>query len=364
MDPVKIFKLLKDKDFNPFIEVPCSSLAPLISVAQADQGVDHIYPANEGIALGIASGAYLAGKKPVLLMQNSGLLNTLNGLTSLNQIYQIPVLFIISWRGYGKDAPEHELVGRDLEKYLRTFGLEYTILDEQNHKTAIEKANRYLIEQSQPYGLLIKPDYFEKKKGQLTRSTYPLTRFEAVKMVKETLLPAGYLFISTNGFISRESYETAQTDDFYMMGSMGHALPLGLGAARYSDSKIAVLDGDGAVLMHLGAMASVAKDLPRNLLHVVFDNEAYASTENQPTLTSVIALEEVARACHYKNVIKVEDGATLKTALASLTAAAGPSFLLIKVQPGNKAGVRRVSDDRTCVDIKNAFRGKAINGKK
>lgn len=359
MDAVKFLQGLKGRGFNPLVEVPCSSLAPLISAAEADKGIDLINPANEAIALGIASGAYLAGKKPVLLMQNSGLLNTLNGLTSLNQIYEIPVLMLISWRGFGPDAPEHFLVGRDLEKYLKTFGLAYSILKENDPESSLLDADQYLTRHSQPYALLVKPDYFDKQEKTKLSSPYELDRLTAIRTVKEALVSAGYIFISTNGFISRESYEVAPTDDLYMMGSMGHALPLGLGTARYTPKKVAVLDGDGAVLMHLGAMASVGEELPKNLLHVVFDNEVYASTEDQPTLSKSVPLDELARACRYKNVAKAVDLAGLKAALAKLAPAEGPSFLLVKVKPGNAKGIKRVSDERTCPEIKTAFRKKA-----
>ncbi len=355
MDAQLFLAALKERGYGPVVHVPCSSLGALIAAAERDPELEVMNPANEAIALGLASGAFLAGKKPVVLIQNSGLLNTLNGLTSLNQIYGIPVLLMVSWRGFGKDAPEHELVGRDLEQYLRTFGLAYAILADGTATGQLAEADRYLKERSQPYVLLVKPDLFGEHKNAATPSAYPLERFEAIKLVKQALAAAGCHFISTNGFISRESYETSPSDDFYMMGSMGHALPLGLGAAKYTDKKIAVLDGDGAVLMHLGALASVAAQQPKNLLHVVFDNEAYASTGGQPTLSGRVRLDELAKNCGYRNVFFAADRTSLAASLERLAAGEGPSLLLIKVRPGNAKGIKRVSDEMTCPEIRDRF---------
>jgi phosphonopyruvate decarboxylase len=355
INPKEFINKLKGKGYNPFVEVPCSSLASIIAEANMDPAIDLINPANEGIALGIAAGAFLAGKKPVLLIQNSGFLNTLNGLTSLNQIYELPVLYIISWRGFGKDAPEHEIVGRDMEKYFEMFNLAYSILEEDNYEESLDKADKYMTVDQKPYGFLVKPGIFEKLSSKTTSPSYAMERIEAIRVVKERLLKKGYTIISTNGFISRESYHIAPSPDFYMMGSMGHALPLGLGVARYSGKKIAVMDGDGAALMHLGALPSVGAESPKNLLHIILDNEVCASTGNQPTVSSCVNLDEIASKCGYKNVFKVIDFDGLKTALDKIVSLDGPSLLLIKVLPGNAKGIKRVSDDLNCAEIKNNF---------
>lgn len=355
MDAGELLKKLKEKSFNPFIEVPCSTLAPLIFAAEMDVETDVINPASEAIAIGIASGAYLAGKKPVLLIQNSGFLNTLNSLTSLNLIYDIPVLYIISWRGYSKDAPEHKIVGKNMEKYLKNFEVPYSILDDENTDKSLQEADEYIINSKRPYALMIRPDFFKLEKFFDASSDYKMERGNAIKTVKKVLLKCGYAIISTNGFISRESYSAADSDDFYMMGSMGHALPIGMGIARYSDKKIAVLDGDGAILMHLGIMPNIASLKPKNLLHIVFDNEVYASTENQPTLSKEFDLSKMAEISGYKNICKAIDKKSLEASIKELAKKEGPGFLLIKVKPGNSKKCNRVSDERTCTEIKERF---------
>lgn len=362
MTPKDLLNKLKEKGFGPFVEVPCSSLAPLIAEAEKDPEVDVINPASEAVAVGIASGAYLAGEKPVLLIQNSGFLNTLNSLTSLNLIYDIPVLFMISWRGYGKDAPEHEIVGRDMEKYLDAFKVPYGVLDDSNADSAIKAADEYMADSKKPYALMVTPGLLKGECTAPENPAYEIERKDAIETVKKALLKNGYAFVSTNGFISRESFDAADSSDLYMMGSMGHALPIGLGIARYSDKKIAVLDGDGAALMHLGAMPSVKSLDPKNLLHVIFDNEVYASTENQPTLSKDFDLAKMAELSGYENVVKVTKKKELDGAIERLALKEGPSFLLIKVRPGNSKGCKRVSDKMTCSEIKDSFM-RGLNGK-
>lgn len=355
MTPKDLLNKLKEKGFGPFVEVPCSTLAPLIAEAEKDPQVDVINPASEAVAIGIASGAYLAGKKPVLLIQNSGFLNTLNSLTSLNLIYDIPVLFMISWRGHGKDAPEHEIVGRDMEKYFDVFNVPYVVLDDRNADAAIKSADEYMINSKKPYVLMVTPGLLKGECVMTEDSVYEIERKDAIEAVKKTLLKHGYAFVSTNGFISRESFDAEGSSDLYMMGSMGHALPIGLGIARYSGKKIAVLDGDGAALMHLEAMPSIKSLDPRNLLHVIFDNEVYASTENQPTLSKDFDLAKMAELSGYKNVVKVTKKNELAGAIEALALKDGPNFLLIKVRPGNSKGCSRVSDKMTCSEIRDSF---------
>lgn len=352
MNAKDLLNKLKLTGYNLFIEVPCSSLAPLISAAMEDKEVDVINPANEAIAIGIASGAYLTGKKPALLIQNSGFLNTLNSLTSLNLIYDIPVLYIISWRGFSKDAPEHEIVGKDMEKYLKAFGIPYSILEEENIDKSLHDGNEYIINLKKPYALLVKPGLFDNNRSENTNSNYEMERKEAIKIVKDVLLKNGYKIISTNGFISRESFDINGSDDFYMLGSMGHALPIGIGLAKYSNKKIAVFDGDGAVLMHLGSMLNVSLVGQKNFVHVVFDNEAYASTGNQPALSKDFDIFEMGKISGYKVAHKAIDRKTLDKSLREIVKTEGPSFLLIKVKAGNANNCKRI---RMCVEIKERF---------
>jgi len=359
----RFFDLLKSYGFNPFIEVPCSILAPIINYAWEDPEIEVINPVNESVAVGIAAGAYLAGKKPIVAVQNSGFLNTLNPLTSLHLLYKIPFLFLISWRGHPeeKDAPEHLLVGRDMLKYLQIFGIPSVEIKEPDWEMAVQEANEYITNHQMPFALLIRRGVFENydNKAADTVSSHLMTRYEAIKMVKNSLINKA-LFISTNGYITRESYDITQSRDFYMVGSMGMALPIGIGLAEYTRKKVVILDGDGAILMHLGGMTYLAKEPLPNLIHVVLDNESYASTKGQEALSKYVRLVNIAREVGYKSFYFVMWKKELEAILSNIESAEGPVFIHIKVKPGNKKGVKRVSDDCSCEEIKTLFMREVI----
>lgn len=354
----EFFKVLKDLRYNPLIEVPCTYLAPIISYGFDDPEIEVINPVNESIAVGIAAGAYLSGKKPLVAIQNSGFLNTLNPLTSLHFLYKIPLVFLISWRGHPevKDAPEHFIVGKNMTNYLNTFNIPFVELNEKNWIKALKKADSYITNKNLPFALLVRKGIFEdytstSKKGE---KNYSMSRYEAIKIIKNELKDK-VLFISTTGYISRESYDVFPTSDFYMMGSMGMAFPIGLGLARYTNKKIVVLDGDGALLMQLGAMAQISKEKTIDLLHVVFDNESYNSTKGQEALSKYISLIEIAKNCGYKHCYFVTKADDLKEKLEIINSIKGPVFIHIKVKKGNKKGIKRISDDYSCEEIKEKF---------
>ncbi len=281
----------------------------------------------------------------------------MNPLTSLHLLYKIPFLFLISWRGHPEknDAPEHLIVGKDMTSYLNTFNIPFIELNEKKWIEAIKHADSYITTKKIPFALLIRKgifkDYNVKNKNI---KDYPMTRYEAIKIVKDKFKDKA-LFISTTGYISRESYDVSPTSDFYMMGSMGMAFPMGLGLARYTNKKIIVLDGDGALLMHLGAMAQISKEKSINLLHVVFDNESYDSTKGQEALSKYISLIEIAKNCGYKHCYFVTKPDDLEEKLEIINFTQEPVFIHIKVKKGNKKGIKRISDDYTCEGIKEKF---------
>ncbi|MFQ6114484.1 MAG: thiamine pyrophosphate-dependent enzyme, partial [bacterium] len=311
-----------------------------------------------GQALGFAAGAYLAAKKiPAVFLQNSGFGNLINPLTSLNQLYEIPAFLIMTWRGEGgkgHDAPEHDIMGERMESYLKAFDIPYEILDEANYKKQIKKIVSIATETKKPAGVVIREGVFEdyplkKKFAEISL----ITRYEAIQLIKDTL--TDYHFLSTTGYISRESFALKDSPDFYMMGSMGMIAAIGAGVATHTNKSIVLLDGDGAILMHMGLIPFIGHLRPRNLLHIVLDNEAYASTKNQPTISGSVQLHKVAKHCGYANVFKVSDLSELNDILQEVQRKNGPSFVLVKVKKGNKHGVPRVSDKYTCDQVTHRF---------
>lgn len=348
VNPGRFVATLEENRLGPFIGVPCSLLAPLIDYVLGNPStMDYVNPANEAHALGLAAGFYLGtGKTPVVFLQNSGLGNIINPLTSLNQIYKIPAFLIITWRGSGgpgSDAPEHDIMGRDLAEFLGVCHLPYRIISADNYREEIKGLAEIAANDEIPVAAVIKKGFFSSDEPYPVPETgNELPRHEAIRIIKESL--EGYTFLSTTGFISRESFDIKDSPDFYMLGSMGliSALGCGLALAR-EEARIAVLDGDGAILMHLGLLPFIGSRQPRNLLHFVLDNEVYGSTENQPSVAATTQLDTIALASGYRQACKVTSGEELRHILETVKDREGPYLVWVKVAPGNKEGIGRVT---------------------
>jgi len=348
VDPGRLVEALNESDLGPFIGIPCSILAPLINyVLDNPSEMGYLNPANEAHALGLAAGFYLATERvPIVFLQNSGLGNIINPLTSLNQIYKVPAFLMITWRGFGgpgTDAPEHDIVGRDFEDYLKVFHLPYEILSEDNYSSQIVRLKNIACGEKSPVAAVIKENFFSSYELPINAKTESgFQRYEAVRIIKESL--AEFIFLSTTGFISRESFAIKESPDFYMVGSMGLISAVGCGAAlAQKERRIAILDGDGAILMHLGLLPLIGSCKPENLFHFILDNEAYASTQNQPTVSPSTQFDKVALSSGYRQAYKVSSGEELKSLLESIKNSEGPVLIWVKIILGNKKGIGRVS---------------------
>lgn len=360
-----LIKELKRYNLGPYIEVPCSILAPVISRLMRDADCEVMNPVSEAVAMGLAAGTYLSRRSiPVLLIQNSGLCNSLNAISSLNQIYKIPVLLLISWRGEPgtEDAPEHDIMGLKLKVTLDTFNIPYLLLSRKGFKGQIERIVKKAEKTKTPAALILRGGLLEKEKDFKPRSDYTMSSDGAIDIIVDISRGKVY-FVSTNGFISRELFyhiskkgNVDKSHPFYMLGSMGHALSIGLGAARYiKNRKVLVLDGDGGCLMHLGSMASVGKDNPSNLIHIVLDNGVYASTGNQPTLSDCVDFCKVAEGCGYKNVYRFSKELGLKRNFAAILKKKGPTFVHVLVNKLEQKDRPRISEVYSCESIKKLF---------
>jgi phosphonopyruvate decarboxylase len=344
---------------EPFIEVPCSILAPIIDYI-LDHQIPLETPANEAIAMGLAAGYYMAtGNIPVVMMQNSGLCNALNALTSLHSIYNIPALLIVTWRGEPaiKDAPEHDIMGKKLIGLLETFDLPYKVITVEGYRKEIEEMVKKAKETEKPTVLILRKGIIQgyHKKGRNVNLKYHLSRYDAIRIIKEVMNDS-VIYVSTTGFISRSSFNIKDSPDFYMLGSMGLALPIGLAVASKSNRKVVVLDGDGSCLMHAGAMASVGARNQKNLIHIVLDNRAHGSTGNQPSLSVAIDFLKVAEGFGYKKVFNVETELELRDALKEAAEVDGPIFIHVEINQKNpEEKLRRVSDVYSCSEIKRRF---------
>ncbi len=370
MKPVELIKEFKRYRLGPYIEVPCSFLGPLLEALTRDTECEVVNPANEAIAMGVATGSFLATNRiPVVLMQNSGLCNTLNALTSLNQIYKIPVLCLIAWRGQPgiKDAPEHTIMGPKSKGILETFDIPYEVLSAKSYKAEIKSVMNSITANMKPAALLVTEDLLkeEKLEAKSRSSGSGLSRAAAVNAIINGAAGKA-CYISTNGFISREACHALAANEsekdnscFYMMGSMGHALPIALGVERYLQDgrKTVVIDGDGGCLMHLGAMASVSgkNHAATNLIHIVLDNGVYASTGGQPSVSDNIDFPKIARGCGYKNVYSVKEASSLARVMTKLSSDKGPSFIHVQIDDIGEPPKPRVSDKYSCEAIRQSF---------
>ncbi len=337
--------------------VPDSLLKNLCAyITDHSDAAHNIIAANEGGAMGLAAGHYLAtGQIPVVYMQNSGQGNIINPLASLTDpdVYNIPVLLVIGWRGKPgvHDEPQHVKQGKVTTGLLNVMGIDFTVLSKEEDKAEaqIKKAVAYMQATKQCYALVIEKDTFENYQLSTINSQLELvlSREEAIQTVAAALGEKDCI-VSTTGMISRElfEYRTAMNEgherDFLTVGSMGHASQIALGIAlAKQDRKVWCFDGDGASIMHMGSMAIVANKAPKNYIHVVFNNGAHDSVGGQPTVGLKIDLPAVARAVGYMTVYSVETKEYLKELLDKVKTQEGPVFLEVKVKKGNRKDLGR-----------------------
>lgn len=368
LNPDFFIKTLEESQIVFFTGVP-DSLLKNICAYIADNVLErnNIVAANEGGAMGLAVGYYLStGKIPVVYMQNSGEGNIVNPLLSLTDadVYNIPVLLLIGWRGEPgiKDEPQHKKQGKVTLELLKAMGVKYAVLskDEVEARGQIESAVAYMTATKEAFALVVRKDTFASYNlSSAGTSAFEMSRESAIKICADALEPDD-IVVSTTGMISRELFEYRAHNnlghhrDFLTVGAMGHASQIALGIAlQKSSRKVFVFDGDGAAIMHMGAMAISASMQANNFYHIIFNNGAHDSVGGQPTIGFKIDFCRIAEACGYKRCFCVKTETELKTALAEFVSASGPVLLEVRVKKGNRADLGRPT--KTPVENKEAF---------
>ena len=320
---MKVQSLVEIIGADFYTGVPDSQLKALCNYLMDTYGIDpkhHVIAANEGNCTALAAGYHLAtGKAPVVYMQNSGEGNIINPVASLlnDKVYAIPMIFIVGWRGEPgiHDEPQHIYQGEVTTRLLEDMGIEYYIIgadttDEQV-KEAMEGFRKKLDK-----GLDVA---FVIRKGALTDA--PKVKYSNDNsMLREEIIQHIVAIsgedpiISTTGKASRELFETRVANDqshkydFLTVGSMGHSSSIALGVAlNKPNQQIWCVDGDGAVLMHMGSMAVIGANKPSNLIHVVINNGAHETVGGMPTVASAIDLVAIAKACGYPSAVSVDN---------------------------------------------------------
>ncbi|MDE6983297.1 MAG: phosphonopyruvate decarboxylase [Lachnospiraceae bacterium] len=315
----------------------------------------HYVTANEGAAVGLATGVYLAEKSPCLVyLQNSGLGNIINPLASIanGDVYGIPMLFVVGWRGEPgtKDEPQHAYQGKVTCALLEVMDVAYTVIDAATTGQQLEEifaqAARQLADGRQ-YAIVVKKGTFEKECAFVWENGYELVREQALRTILEQVYSDSYI-VSTTGKISRELYEQSDAlfgghDRLFMtVGGMGHASMIACGMAQADEHrKIVCVDGDGAVMMHMGALAFLGKQAPKNFLHIVINNAAHESVGSMPTGYSGQTFSQVAAACGYQNTCLVKTEEELKAALVDASGRQELSMIEVMVRLDSRPDLGR-----------------------
>lgn len=352
----------KHLGFDFWAGVPCSFLTPFINYTIGDSELTYISSANEGDAVAAATGAALGGHRSVAMMQNSGLGNAVSPLTSLNQVFRIPVLLIITLRGEpGKpDEPQHELMGQITLELLETMRIPWGWFPEREEdvEKALQTAVSQMDSSGRPYALIMKkgmvapyplgqtsgrgkPDIGNDSKANSMESQAP-SRHDVLKELVACTDISETVLIASTGFSGRELYAIDdRPNQLYMVGSMGCAASLGLGLSMVRpDKKIIVVDGDGAALMRLGNMATVGAYAGNNYYHLLLDNHVHESTGGQGTVSSTVNFPAVAAACGYQSISQTPAGSL---GIGNFLQAKAPAFKHLETRQGVPEGLPRPS---------------------
>lgn len=354
VEPKAFCELLEQFGLSFFCGVPDSLLKNLCTFVDATYSKEqHVITANEGNAVGLAAGCYLGSGKPaVVYMQNSGLGNAVNPLTSLadSAVYSIPMLLVIGWRGEPgvKDEPQHVKQGEISEEMLRVLGIPYVVLDgESKFFNPMQDLLSKMESQSRPVAVLVRKNTFAKPESTtMNSSAFTLSRERALESVLQQLHPND-LVVATTGKTSREVFEIRKklgqpTNDFLTVGGMGHTSSIALGVAATCQSKrVICLDGDGSILMHMGALPIIADVRPRNLVHVLLNNQAHESVGGQPTVAGSIDFQQLAKAVGYQAYFCITEEGTLDNIWREAQDLAGPILMEIKISQGSREDLGR-----------------------
>ena len=344
LDPEQFFACLQHHDVSFFTGVPDSLLKDFCAcITQNAPKPQHIIAANEGGAVALAMGYHLATRKvPLVYLQNSGLGNIINPLLSLADpdVYAIPMLFVIGWRGEPgvPDEPQHKKQGRVMVAMLDSMKIPYAIVSPEmdQAEASIQQALTTAHDTNGPYALIIRKGTFGPY--QLEPSTTPnveLTREEAIQSILDRLEDED-IVVSTTGMPSREVFECRSRKN------QGHASQIALGIAlQKPDRQVFCVDGDGAALMHLGALAINGSLKPPNLKHIILNNGAHDSVGGQPTVGLQIDFLTMAKAAGYQSTVQVQTAEGITNALVKIRQSTGPSLLAILVKKGARKDLGR-----------------------
>ena len=358
-----LINLLKKNKSDFFTGVPDSVLKELSSFLQSKNKKNHIIATNEGSAVSLGIGHYLATKKlPIIYMQNSGLSNALNPLISIahEKVYSIPLILVIGWRGSPrvKDEPQHNVKGKITEQILKLLNIKYTILRSSSDFNKFDKQIKLAKKNKSIVACLIEQGTFEKrKKQQRKKDFYNLDKEFFLKILLESLQKKTKI-ISSTGYNSRElmylreKYKLKNSKDFYMVGGMGHTSSVALGYSLSNKNKTICIDGDGSLLMHLGSIKTAGTFANKNFKYILLNNNSHDSVGGQNTYASNIDFEKLSKSFGFKKFYSITNKHDLKKNIKKFLSENNLSFLEVKVA---NSKIKKLPRPTNLIKIKNQF---------
>ncbi len=357
-----LISVLKKNKISFFTGVPDSILKSLSSYLEKYSLKKHIIATSEGAAISMGIGHYLSTKKtPCVYLQNSGLSNAINPLISIasKDVYSIPLFLIIGWRGSPKkpDEPQHKAKGRITLNLLKLLKIDYCIL--RNEKD-LQKLKKIILKSKKNKSIvacLIEKDSLQTLKRNKKNNSKYILRSEFIKNFLN-LIPKKSKIISTTGYTSRELMELRKNlnldkgEDFYMVGGMGHSSSVAIGYALNSKKQIFCLDGDGSILMHLGALRTIGYLKNNNFKHIILNNNSHESVGGQLTNAYGINFEKLSDSIGYRNYFKIEKKKNIKVIIQRFINSKGPSLLEVKIKSGS---LNNLSRPKNLIKIKEKF---------
>ena len=343
-----------ERGYSFWTGVPCSFLTPFINYVIQSPRLTYVGAASEGEAVGIAAGAHLAGRKTVVICQNSGLGNTVNPLTSLNYPFRIPTLLITTHRGAPgiKDEPQHELMGRITGQLLDVMGIPWEAFPDDSGEivAALERSEKSMRERKGPFAFImakgaVEEFVLEKRQPRAFTPGCPpqgafvcpperrMARIDAIRVVREAAGDTDAI-VATTGKIGRELFTLGhRSNQLYVVGSMGcaSAIAFGISQALPRPPAVVALDGDGAALMKMGVFGTIGHHQPERLVHVILDNEAHESTGAQATVSCTMDFAAIASGCGYRNLWRADTPQALEAAFRDSRRLPGPNLIHVKV---------------------------------
>ena len=352
----KLLQALEQRGIHTIIGVPDSTLKQFCDGLQNYKGnINHYVPVNEGAAVGLAVGSYLADRKPACVyMQNSGIGNAVNPIASLanRDVYGIPMLFLVGWRGEPgvKDEPQHVFQGKITCKLFEVLSIPYEVIDKDTTWEQMESILTEAFETlsgGEQFAIIVRKGTFEKDVPYTWENGNTLNREEALATI---LKEGGHeaILVSTTGKISRELYEQSDAlygtheNIFMTVGGMGHASMIALGIAKKRpEEKIICIDGDGAALMHMGALAFISSQSPENFVHIIINNQSHESVGAMPTGCQKVNFSELAKNVGYSWTICVSTLEELTKVLHNIDEQKGPILVEVLVSLDSRADLGR-----------------------